>query len=322
MNIEQQQSEHAQDVIAIDNLAKSYGPTRAVDRSSWSVARGELLGFLGPNGAGKTTTLRILLGLLKADSGQATVFGLDSWRDSTEIRRRVGYLPGDVRLYDHLTGMQTARFAARVRGIPKLGAAERLAERFQFDLTKRVREYSKGMRQKLGLIVAMLHEPELLILDEPTDALDPLMQQAVHDELRQVTAAGRTVLFSSHSLPEVETLCESVVILRAGSVIASCKVGSLRRDALQKISLRFMESADTAALRATAPAGLMIESCDDSVLRGRWKGELATLLAWITRHPVDELVLQKPDLEDLFLAYYGAGNSNTARNRSHDTEGM
>ena len=219
------------DPVVVDNLSKDFGPTRAVDASTWTLPKGRLFGFLGPNGSGKTTTIRILLGFLRASAGRAKVLGMDAWRDSTAIRRRVGYLPGDVRLYPHLSGARTIRFVAGVRAMADTSEAMRLANVLQLDLAKRVRDYSRGMRQKLGLIIAMMHRPELLILDEPTAGLDPLMQRALYTELRAASAEGRTVLFSSHSLAEVEALCEAVVLLRAGRVVASKSVSAIRAEA-------------------------------------------------------------------------------------------
>ena len=289
------------DVIAIDRLTKDYGETRALDASSWRLTRGQLLGFLGPNGAGKTTTIRILLGFLRPTSGRATILGMDAWRESTRVRRRVGYLAGDVRLYRHLTGRQTVDFVGGVRGMKNLDEARRLADLFQLDLGTRVGNYSKGMRQKLGLIVAMMHQPEFLILDEPTASLDPVMQQALHQELRQVIARGGTVLFSSHSLAEVQSLCEHVVILRAGRVVASTRLDTLRREAGQRVHLRLAK--DLATVPA-CPEGFKVDQCRDGSLDGRWRGEPKVLLAWLAGLPLADVIIEPPDLEDVFLAFY------------------
>ncbi len=293
-------------VVVIHSLTKHYGETCALDGTSWSIPKGALLGFLGPNGAGKTTTIRILTGFLKSDGGRATVFALDAWAQSTAIRRRVGYLPGDVRLYNHLTGDQMVRFAGRARGMTDADNARRLAQRLQLDLHTRIRGYSKGMRQKLGLILAMMHEPELLILDEPTAALDPLMQQVLYRELRDVTARGKTVLLSSHSLSEVEAICDSVIILRNGSVVASTPVREMRKDAAQKVHLRFHSSAELAQIRSSAPPALTVTDCENGSLKGHWQGPPESLLAWLASLPVSEIAIHPPDLEDLFMGYYSA----------------
>lgn len=289
------------DAVTIERLTKDYGPTRALDAATWSVPTGKLLGFLGPNGAGKTTTLRILLGFLKATAGRAAVLGMDVRNESTSIRRRVGYLPGDVRLYDHLTGWQTVEFVARARRLPDGSEARRLADVFQLELAGRVRTYSKGMRQKLGLIVALMHRPELLLLDEPTASLDPLVQQVLYHELREAAAGGRTVVFSSHSLAEVQALCDSVVILRRGRVVASKPVADLRNEAGQRVQFR---PASGAAPPGAGPDGFTLDASADGWLTGRWRGEPEALLTWLASLRPQQVVIEPADLEDLFLAYY------------------
>ncbi|NUN50159.1 MAG: ATP-binding cassette domain-containing protein, partial [Candidatus Brocadiae bacterium] len=207
--------------------------------------------FLGPNGAGKTTCIRLLLGLLRASSGHATVLGLDAWREGPRLRQQVGYLPGDVRFWDGLTGRATLRFLDRARGGGHWGEVERLAERLDLVLDKRVRNYSRGMKQKLGIIAAMMHRPRLLILDEPTTALDPLVRAGLYDELRAVVAAGRTVLFSSHTLAEVEELCDVVTVMRRGRVVASASMPVPPADL---VAMMFGESIAVAE-RADVPLG-------------------------------------------------------------------
>lgn len=296
------------DPVVIDNLTKDYGVTRALDGTSWSLRRGALLGFLGPNGAGKSTTLRILLGFLKASAGRATVLGMDAWRDAPEIHRRVGYLSGDVRLYPHLNGMQTIRFVAGVRAMHDTSEGLRLADVLEFDLHKRVREYSRGMRQKLGLIIALMHRPELLVLDEPTAGLDPLMQHALYGELRAAAAEGRTVLFSSHSLSEVAALCQSVVLLRAGRVVASKSVADIRSEAGQrikaKLATRLTEPGAQDTGLANPPEGFTIDKCDNGELEGRWRGRPEIVLSWLATLPVTEISIEPAGLEDVFLDYY------------------
>ncbi|MEE9294211.1 MAG: ABC transporter ATP-binding protein [Phycisphaerae bacterium] len=310
-------------VVDIENLTKYYGRTKGLDGASWSLPKGSLLGFLGPNGAGKSTTIRILLGLLKPTAGRSTVFGLDAWKRSAAIRARVGYLPGDVRLYRYLTGQQTVKFVAGARGMKDLGDAPRLAEGFQLQLATRVREYSKGMRQKLALILAMMHRPELLILDEPTASLDPLMQQVLYHELRAAAAEGRTVLFSSHSLAEAEALCDLVVILRAGCVVASKPVSALRKDAGQRVNLRFARSTKTTDSNPwdTHPDGFTVDKCQNRTLSGRWHGRPEALLSWLATLPLEEVVIHRPSLEDLFLAYYESDVGPTGSAMDSEADG-
>ena len=288
-------------VIKIENLTKHYGATRALDAATWTVAQGRRLGFLGPNGAGKTTTIRILLGFLKATGGRATVFGLDAWRRSAAIRARVGYLPGDLQLYRHLTGRQIFEFVARARGLTDLNETNRLIEVFQLDPDVRVRECSKGMRQKIGLVASMMHRPELLILDEPTAGLDPLMRQALYRELRAATDRGATVFFSSHTLAEVEALCEDVVILRAGRVVAATTIDALRRQAGQRVHIGLTrDPGDDLRL----PDGFTLRSRRDTVFEGHFSGEPNTLASWLATLPLRDVVIEASDLEDVFLAYY------------------
>jgi ABC-2 type transport system ATP-binding protein len=292
-------------VIEIENLSKNYGATRALDAATWTVGQGRCLGFLGPNGAGKTTTIRILLGFLKATFGRASVFGLDAWRQSARIRARVGYLPGDVQLYRHLTGRQIFDFVARARGIKDPNETNRLIDIFQLNPEVRVRECSKGMRQKIGLVAAMLHRPELLIFDEPTVGLDPLMRQALYRELRAAADRGATVFFSSHTLAEVEALCEDVVILRAGRVVASTTIESLQRQAGQRVHLRLAGDAPDAL---EYPDGFKLHRNQDRVLEGHYSGKPDNLTAWLANLPLAGVVIETSDLEDVFLAYYDEGD--------------
>lgn len=262
------------------------------------------MGFLGPNGAGKSTTIRILMGFMRPTRGNATVFGLDTWHHATEIHARVGYLPGEVRLYKNLTGQQTIDFVARARRLRDTTEAARLADVLDLDLTKRAGKYSSGMRQKLALILAMMHQPELLILDEPTSALDPLMQQALYAELRRTVADGRTVLFSSHTLAEVQALCEDVIILRQGHVVASTTIEKLREDAGQTVT--FALSDDHA--KPDIPDELTITSDRNSQLHGQWRGNVNDLLRWLASQDLRDVRVEPPNLEDLFLAYYDGSN--------------
>lgn len=291
----------AMNVIELQSTSKNYGPVRALDNVSWSVARGQLLGFLGPNGAGKTTTLRILVGFLRPTTGRSHVFGMDAWRDSTKIRARIGYLPGDVRLYPNLTGQRTIRFVAAARGPGGCVDAERLTKVFELDLRPRVRTYSTGMRQKLGLILAMMHRPELLILDEPSSGLDPLMQQVLRRELLSAVDEGRTVLFSSHSLPETEHLCEEVAILREGRLVAAERISELRRRAGHRVNARFSRPVEPLP---PAPDGLSIGHRSNLHVQGRWLGDVAPLMHWLAMLPLADLAVEPADLEDLFIDYY------------------
>lgn len=287
--------------VLTESLCKRYGAMTVLDHVNLRVPTGALFGFLGPNGAGKTTTIRILMGLLQASSGAARLLGEEAWRAGPRVRARVGYLPGDVRFYDHLSGRRMLLFLNRARGGGERGRAEiaRLAEKFELDIDKRIRRYSRGMKQKLGLIAALLHRPELLILDEPTTALDPLVRVRVFEELRSVARAGRTVLFSSHTLSEVEELCDEVAILRDGRLVEHGRIEDLRRRALRGVEITF-----GGAPPGDVPAGLRVARREERWWKCAWRGEVEPLLAWLAQQAVRDVVIAPPDLEDLFLAYY------------------
>ncbi len=289
------------DAIATHGLTKHYGTQVALRDMDLRVPEGRLFGFLGPNGAGKTTALRLLLGLLRATHGRAEVLGRDAWHEGPTLRREVGYLPGDVRLYPHLTGAATLAFMNAARRADAGPEIRRLTRLLDLDVRRRVRDYSRGMKQKLGLIVAMMHRPRLLILDEPTTSLDPLMREALYTELRRVVAEGRTVLFSSHTLSEVETLCDEIAILRDGRLIEQERVEVLRQRALRHVEVRFGSGR---SLATPPPAGLEIAHAGDGCLRATWKGPVQPLLDWLAGGGVGDATIAPPDLDDLFLAYY------------------
>lgn len=289
------------DAIVTERLCKRYGSRLALRDLTLRVSRGSRFGFLGPNGAGKTTVLRILTGLLRASSGRAVVLGGDAWGDGPRVRREIGYLPGDVRFWEHLTGGATLDFLGAARGGGHGAEARRLAKVFDLDLRPRVRQYSRGMKQKLGLIQALMHRPRLILMDEPTTALDPLVREQLYRELRRVSDDGRTVLFSSHTLSEVEDLCDEVAIVREGRLVECERIEVLRERALRRVELRWR-----GALGAALPAELhVIERCDGRV-RGAWEGPLLPLFRWLSEQAIDDVTVAPPDLEDLFLAYYAA----------------
>ena len=218
-------------VIEINNLTKCYGTRRGIQNIGLSVKPGEIFGFLGPNGAGKSTTIRVLLGFLRATSGTARILGHDCWARSATVRQHVGYVPGDVRLYSWLTLHQALKFVGEVRNSDTLRHGTELAERFDLEPDLPVRKMSRGNRQKLALVLALAHRPQVAILDEPTSGLDPLMQNVLMEYMREMVNEGRTVFFSSHTLSEVETSCERVAIIRDGVIVACDELETLRRHA-------------------------------------------------------------------------------------------
>lgn len=293
-------------VIETAGLTKRYGRRYALHGLDLRVPAGRLFGFLGPNGAGKTTTIRVLLGLLRATGGDARVLGRDAWRDGRAVRADIGYLPGDVRFYGWLTGRATLRLVNDARRCHAWDEVRRLTEVLDLDLDRRVREYSRGMKQKLGLIVALMHRPRVLILDEPTTALDPLIRARLYEELRSVVAGGRTVLFSSHTLAEVDELCDEVAILRDGRLVEQERMEVLRRRALRRVEVRMKPGASPAL---PLPDGLKVLEQDAQQLRGTWTGPAEALLGWLSRCAVQDVTIAPPDLDDLFLAYYGEGDA-------------
>ena len=294
-------------VIETQSLSKRYGSSRGIDDLSLRVEAGEVFGFLGPNGAGKTTTIRTLLDLLHPTSGSARIFGLDSRRDSRAIRARLGNLPGEFAYEDHMTGRDLLRLFADLRGMDGLGTAQDLAERFEADLSRPLRELSRGNRQKVGLIQALFHEPELLILDEPTGGLDPLMQEEFLTVVGEQRDRGATVFLSSHELDEVERICDRVGIIREGRLVAIEDVEEMRGRAYRTVTVRFAQPVDTAELEGL-PGVERVER-DGTTLRFRVLGDLDAAIKALARHPVADLEITRPTLEELFLTYYDRGRA-------------
>ena len=294
-------------VLTVNKLFKNYGDLCVLNDVSFDVQPGRLVGFLGPNGAGKTTTIRILLGLLKMTSGSASMLNLNCQSQGPAVRAQVGYIPGDVHLYSNLTGRKTLNFLQRARGLNCKNEVDRLAERFDLQLDRVVRKYSTGMRQKLALIQALMHRPKLLVLDEPTSALDPLVKTVVFDELKEVVNRGQSVLFSSHSLNEVEELCDDVIILRRGKIVENQSLETLKKRALKRIQITF-SSEET--IPADLPTHFQLTDREGLVFGGTWNTEVTELIDWLRDLQIDDLIVERPDLNDLFLTYYANGNPN------------
>lgn len=236
--------------IALRNLTKRYGRQRGIDDLSLDVERGECFGYLGPNGAGKSTTIRVLLDLIRPTSGTVTVLDLDSRRDAVEIHRRLGYLPGELALYEKLTARELLEYLGRLRGGVDSGYTAELAERFELVLDRPIHSLSRGNKQKVGLVQAFAHRPELLVLDEPTSGLDPLMQQVFHTLVRETVAERRTVFLSSHVLSEVQHIANRVAIIREGRLVAVEDVGALHSRAVRQFDVRFTDGVPSEALAA------------------------------------------------------------------------
>lgn len=286
-------------------LTKLYGTRVGISDLDLEVAAGEVFGYLGPNGSGKTTTMRILMDLIRPTSGRAMILGLDVRRNSTDVHRSVGFVPGDLALYPNLNGVQLLTYLSNLRGMNGLPRARELAERLHVDLSRVTRELSTGDRQKLGLIQAWMHDPKVLILDEPTTGLDPLAQQQVHDMIVESRDAGRTVFLSSHLLSQVDRVADRVGILREGRLIAVEDMAGLKEKATRFIEAHF-ESPVQAERFAGVP-GVSEVRPNGTVLRLRVEGSMGPALRAIAELDVINLISHEPDLEDVFLGYYGRG---------------
>lgn len=302
-------------VISTQNLSKVYrsggGEVRALDDLNLEVREGEIFGYLGPNGAGKTTTIRLLLDLIRPTTGKATILGLDAQADSVALHRRIGFLPGELNLWKNLTGAQVVDFVTRVRGGIDAAYLHQLVERLQLDLSLKVRSYSSGNRRKLGLLIAMMNQPDLLILDEPTNGLDPLMQQVFYEMMRDVRSQGRTVFLSSHVLSEVQTICDRVGILRQGQLKAVERITDLTHAEFRYITLQVREPARLDGRLGALPGASDVRQEGDS-LSLRLRGDFDPLLRAVQDCYVVDLRVREPSLEEIFLAYYGDPPQETA----------
>ena len=289
--------------ITVTGLVKTFGATRALDGLDLDVATGEVHGFLGPNGSGKSTTIRVLLGVLRSDEGAARLLGGDPWQDAETLHRRLAYVPGDVALWPNLTGGEVIDLLGRLRGDLDEARRADLLERFDLDPTKRTRTYSKGNRQKVALVAALASRAELLILDEPTAGLDPLMESVFQSAISEVRAEGRTVLLSSHILAEVESLCDRVTIIRAGRTVESGTLDELRHLTRTSIDVETVKPPDAIA----SLAGVHGFTADGA--RARFDvdtAELDGIVKQLSKLGVRSLTSRPPTLEELFLRHYGS----------------
>ena len=288
--------------VLTERLTKDYGQGRGVFELDLEVRQGEILGFLGPNGAGKSTTMRLLLGLIGPTSGGATLLGLDAARDGLAARRRVGYLAGDFGLYPQLTGRAVLEYFARLHGGVRPDRIAALSERFDADLDRPVHELSSGNRQKLGLVQAFMHDPELLVLDEPIAGLDPLVQRSFHDLLAEIREQGRSVLLSSHTLSEVDRVADRVAILRAGRLVVVDALEHLKGVAVRRLELDFATPPDPEEFRVLD--GVREVEASGTSLRIAFEGSPDAIVKAAARHEVTGLRSLEDDLEDIFLRYY------------------
>ena len=290
-------------IIRTEQLTKAYGTHRGILEVDLEVRQGEVFGFLGPNGAGKTTTIRTVLDLIHPTSGRAFVFGIESTADPVAIHRRIGYIPGEFTLYDRLTAGQTLTYFANLRGGVDRAYQRSLIERFEIDPGRRFKELSKGNKQKVGLVIALQHRPELLVLDEPTSGLDPLVQQSFYALVREAKAEGRTVFLSSHILSEVERTCDRVAIIREGRLVKVDSVEGLRDLAHHQVELRFSGPVPEAEFERLP--GVSEVAADDHVLRMRVSGPITPVVQAAAKYELLDFVSREPTLEETFLAQYG-----------------
>ena len=301
-------------VIEISGLSKTYGSgskqTAALRNLNLSVQQGEIFGYLGPNGAGKTTTIRMLLDLIRPSSGSASIFGMDIRDHSVEIHRRVGFLPGELSLWEGRTGQQIIHYVASVHGDTKgiTKQADELAKRLQLDTSKRVRDLSSGNKRKLGLVLAMMHSPDLLILDEPTNGLDPLVQQTFHEMMDEFRDKGKTVFLSSHILSEVQAICDRAGILRDGDLKAVESIEKLMNVEFHWVDVQFRDAVPEGLARQLQQSGKISDvDINGSRVKMRLVGDFDPLLRIISDGYVKDLRVEEPSLEDIFLAYYSDG---------------
>ncbi len=289
-------------VIQAENLTKYYSKSRGIEGLNLEVREGEIFGFLGPNGAGKTTTIRLAMDFIRPTGGSIQVLGLDARRDVCEVHRRTGYLPGELTMYDRLTGRELLRYLGQLRGGVDWRYVEELAERLEASLSEPIRSLSSGNKHKIGLIQAMMHRPELLILDEPTSRLDPLTRQEFHRLLVEVREEGRTVFLSSHILPEVERVCDRVGIIRQGRLVAVESVEALKGRSLRQLEFHFRAPVPQEAFAGLA--GVRRVTVQGSVVRCEVAGSVDAVIKAAARCEVVDLISHEPSLEEVFLAYY------------------
>ncbi|GLV53581.1 ABC transporter ATP-binding protein [Dictyobacter sp. S3.2.2.5] len=303
-------------IIEVNNLTKRYGNKRGITDVSFQVEEGEVFGFLGPNGAGKTTTIRLLMALLRANSGTACIAGLDVWRESVEIKRLVGYLPGELALDPNLTGGQILTYFGHLRGGVDQAYLKQLIARLEFDPSRKFRHYSSGNKRKIGIIQAFMHRPRLLILDEPTSGLDPLNQQEFERMVKEVRDDGRTVFLSSHILTEVEQTCKRVAIIREGQLVRVGSVEELKDIKRYEVTITFASAVPVEDFKQLDGVEQVEALAAGRTLRLTVQGQADAVIKAAARYPVISVTSHEPSLEDIFMRYYEGDNTAT-REASH-----
>ena len=303
-------------LVETQGLTKRYGSSRGIEDVSFTIAEGEVFGFLGPNGAGKTTTIRTLMGLLRPTAGSARIGGLDCWDQSVEVKRLVGYLPAELSLDPNLTGGQILEYFGHLRGGVDQAYLKQLVERLGLDPTRKFRQYSSGNKRKIGVVQAFMAKPRLLILDEPTNGLDPLNQQEFDRMVREVRDEGRTVFLSSHILGEVEQTCDRVGIIREGRLVRVGGVAELRDIKRHDVTITFVGEAPLAAFQSLDGVEQAEALPDGHTLRLSVSGGLDSVVKVAAQYPITGLTSQEPSLEEIFLRYY-EDDGAAAKEASH-----
>lgn len=288
-------------IVDVKGLKKSFGTFQALRNVTFTVEKGEVVGFIGPNGAGKSTTIRILLGMIQRDEGVATIFGKDVWNDSLQIHERISYVPGDVSLWGNLTGGEIIDLLMKLHGRGDVKRRDELIERFDLDLRKKAKTYSKGNRQKVGLIAALAVDADLYIFDEPTSGLDPLMEQIFQDEIQKIKERGKAVLLSSHILSEIEKLADKIVMIRQGDIVETGSLSDLRH--LTRLSIILSSRGDLSQIRDLE--GVQdFEKKDGKVSFTIDRKSMQALFQRAAELPIEDIEIKPPTLEDLFMRHY------------------
>jgi len=299
-------------IIQTHQLTKSYGKSRGILEVTFDIQEGEVFGSLGPNGAGKTTTMRTLMGLLRGNLGNATIGGLDCWKESTEVKKLVGYLPGEFSVDPGLRGAQIIEYLGHLRGGVDQAYVRSLVERLGLDPSKRFRAYSHGNKQKLGLVQAFMHQPRLLILDEPTSGLDPLNQQEFYKMVAEIHAGGRTVFLSSHILPEVEQTCDRIAIIREGRLVTIDHVSALKAIRQRDVEIAFAAPASVEWFKQAADVTNVAQGADERTLQLVVQGDLAEIIQIAGQHGATNIATHEPSLEEAFLRFYEPQQESSA----------
>jgi len=289
-------------VILIENLTKFYGKYQGVIDLNFEVKEGEIFGYLGPNGAGKTTTIRSILGFIKPKKGKIFIFGKDIEKEGYKIKKKTGYIPGDLALYENLTGMEFLKYMANLRGNVNWNYVKELSERFNINLNQPIRSLSHGNKQKIGIIQAFMHKPDLLILDEPTLGLDPLMQYEFYHLISEVKREGKTVFLSSHILPEVERICDRVGIIREGKLVTVESIDTLKSHAFRELEVHFAKPVPKEAFSELP--GIKDLKVEDSIIRFKVVGSLDAVIKTAAHYEIVNIISHEPSLEEIFMSFY------------------